>query len=180
MASMALTACDDLWIFPNSYESIDVKNESSDTMCIYAATGSLAYGPTAYPDTLLPKDFLLTREAGFPDIDLSVYLSIRPYPPRQWKPLIIERFNRKAWKKSMAPCVLPRDTLSVFFICKDTLNKYGYDDVQENNRVQLRIDYSKDDLREVRNDIIYPPRASMSHMHMNPSYDKFYQWYNNR
>ena len=159
---------------------LEVNNESEDTMCVYLATGFFEYGPTAYPDTLLPKDFWLPREK-WGEVKLSWLLSYIAYPPQANKSerLIMQAFRKDEWDKSLSPCILPYDTLSAFFICKDTLNLYGYDDIQEKNRVQLRIDFSRDNLKKINNLIHYPPPPKMRHMHMSPSYDEFYKWYNN-
>lgn len=157
--------------------SLYLTNESNDTICVYVASGYYKWGPTAYPDTTLPRgNYLYVRNHP-----ISEYIQ-RGYPPHQGKhvSLLLDNYIRsKVWYSTLEPCILPRDTLSVFFICKDTFNLYGYDDVRENSRIQLRIDFSKYDLKEIESEIHYPPRPEMRYMHMSPSYDEFYRWYDN-
>jgi hypothetical protein len=154
-------------------------NASKDTLCVYVASGNFGYGPTAYPDTMLPKDFWMKRER-YGVTRFSYYISHRFYPPRPaiWDDILMLEYPDD-YENTSASCILPLDTLSVFFICKDTLDRYGYNNVQEYNRVQLRIDFSKADLDQLNKEIPYPPRPEMRHMHMSPSYDEFYKWYDN-
>ena len=67
---------------------------------------------------------------------------------------------------------LPKDTLSVFIISCDTLNKYGYDVVAKENKILVRYDLSIPDLERMGYNIPYPPAPWMKEMKMYPSYDK--------
>jgi hypothetical protein len=67
---------------------------------------------------------------------------------------------------------LPKDTLSVFIISCDTLNKYGYDVVAKENRILVRYDLSIPDLERMNYNIPYPPALWMKETKMFPSYDE--------
>lgn len=140
-------------------------NESKDTLVFYLAAGFYMYTPTAYPDTMLPKDTIVwTNSVGKASTTSQWMWQV---PPNE-KSYIGETYDERPidfYKK-----VLPCDTLSVFIMSKDTLNKYGYDDVAENNRILVRYDLSIREL-ELIDDIPYPPTPRMRDVQMSPSYD---------
>lgn len=168
---LLVSSCDHIFWF--RYMDLEVNNESEDTICTYLALGFDIW-PTCYPDTFLPEDKLneygqrvsqiIARNSILP----NEYLIIEPRPDMvegDWKP-----FARKH---------LSHDTLSIFYISKDTLDHYGYDDVRMNNRILLRVDMSSNEVKQFHYCFYYPPRPAMRHLHMSPSYDEFYKWYNN-
>ena len=118
-------------------KSYEVYNLTNDTIVAYFATGFYVFGPTAYPDTLLPEDRTWVLERTNRQIQLSECISETVVPPhtRDGSAPVL-------YKNGRLGEVLPRDTLSVFIISKDTLRKYGYDDVRRNNRILVRYDLS--------------------------------------
>lgn len=146
-----------------------VTNYSRDTVCLYFATGFYLMGPTAYPDTFLPSDRQL-QEEGWPyPKKLSEEIMDSWVGPNSKKML----YERLLWKDDKHGEILPRDTLSVFFISKDTLRKYGYDDVRANNRILVRYDLSIHEAQMTDFSFTYPPTEVMRNMKMSPPFSWF-------
>ncbi|MCR4773506.1 MAG: hypothetical protein K5854_04030 [Prevotella sp.] len=85
-----------------------------------------------------------------------------------------DRFSCILYRRSeiLSAKRLPKDTLSVFIISCDTLNKYGYDVVAKENRILVRYDLSIPDLERMNYNIPYPPALWMKETKMFPSYDE--------
>lgn len=152
------------------HRGYNITNLSRDTICVYFATGYYLMGPTAYPDTLLPLDRQLQDDGWpFPRM-LSQELEddwILPCSKR-------ELYDRLLWIDDRNHGeVLPHDTFSVFFISKDTLRKYGYDDVRENNRILVRYDLSRQETEMLGYSFTYPPQEIMRNMKMSPPFSWF-------
>jgi hypothetical protein len=127
---LALQSCVD-----DDYKHIWIDNRSPHDVSVYVATGFYGFGPTAYPDTLLPQNYDLS-EYGWKG-KLEDWL--KDYP--------VASFTKESVTPSMScddngvvtprP---PRDTLSIFIIDHDTLMKYGYDYVRQHNMILARYD----------------------------------------
>ena len=137
-----------------------LENNSEKSICAYIATGFYEFGPTAYPDTLLPKDRQITGRM------LSELISeeILPNSKMIWPPLLYEHHHLGE--------KLPLDTLSVFVLSYDTLRKYGYEDVRVHNRIMVRYDLSYDEVRDMNWTFYYPPQEFMKDMKMYPPYSE--------
>jgi hypothetical protein len=123
-------------------------NTTSDTLLI-----SLAYGfPVAYPDTILPKNF---NEAHLIIVNPKTKQTIEIKGVRD------ENFFSE----------LPKDTLSVFILNRDTIKNYSWEDVRTNNKILLRIDLSFEDIKKLKFIIPYPPTEAMKDMKMWSPYD---------
>lgn len=70
-----------------------------------------------------------------------------------------------------------RDSFSVFFISKDTLKKYGYDDVRSNYRIAVRYDLGGLGVYGHFTNLYYPPNDSMRNVKMWPPYSHFVEHY---
>jgi len=148
-----LTSCEwlqfDVFIPPHG---MVVFNNSDDTIVVYTALGADKYSPTAYPDTMLPVNAILSH-----DYFLSQFLinnfSIPPHEKTFGTPEIVDRKDRLSLPH-------PIDTISIFFMSMDTLKKYGYDDVRLHNRIMDRYDISYKDLKIIveKDEPIFFPR----------------------
>ena len=137
-----------------------LENNSENSICAYIATGFYEFGPTAYPDTVLPKDRQITGRL----LSELISTEILPSSKMKWPPLLNN--HRHLGER------LPLDTLSVFILSFDTLKKYGYEDVRVHNRIMVRYDLSYDEVRDMNWDFYYPPREFMKNMKMYPPYSE--------
>lgn len=146
----------------------EVNNLSSDTICVYFATGYYDFGPTAYPDTMLPEDRAVSGKyiGRLSESILGSYIA--PHTNIDLYPYLL-------WDDEGMPQIppLPKDTFSVFFIQMDTLRKYGYDNVRLNNRILVRYDLSVSEVKQMNAVFTYPPQEFMRNMKMWPSFDSF-------
>lgn len=129
---------------------VGIYNATGDTICTYEATGYYKFTPTTYPDTLLPHD---KEYINGETISERIYLNqLFPYSKGYTYPI----FD----KKSRPFFSLPKDTLSIFFISKDTLSKYGYDKVRDSNLIIARYDLSMEEIKRLykKNESIIFPR----------------------
>ena len=128
---------------------IMIHNATDDTICIYVATGYYGESPTAYPDTVLPLDKVYWKDETISNRIRQN--EIAPHSSLSSLPILDKKMN---------PIFsLPNDTLSIFFISTDTLNKYGYDMVREKNMILERHDLSMEEIKELYNEkkaIVYP------------------------
>lgn len=88
----------------------EVNNLSSDTICVYFSTGYYDFGPTAYPDTLLPEDKAVSgKYVG----RLSESILGDFIPPHTK----LDLYHFLLWDDEGMPKIpsLPKDTFSVFF-----------------------------------------------------------------
>ena len=149
------------WEYGDKYDYYYVFNRSSDTVCAYFAWGNNAVSPYSYPDTILPKNEKTYKEAIFevkPNGFTRFFSHMIPYK-KHIEEAIMEKVNS--------------DTLSVFFISKDSINKYGYDVVARDYNILVRYDLSVEDLKQVNCNIVYPPLPEMKDIKMYPPYATF-------
>lgn len=66
-----------------------------------------------------------------------------------------------------------RDTLCLFILSSDTINKYGWDKVYEDYNILARYDLcvTYESLKKLKFDVSYPPTEIMKDVKMYPSYD---------
>lgn len=128
-------------------------NNTDDTLCVYYATGFYCFGPTAYPDTLLPPGDMPYCHEGetFREGIAGYYLAM----PHKAMPLYSE-FAQFGNDDGRLGFQLPLDTLSVFFIDLDTLRKYGYDTVREKYLIRDRYDLPIDTVIKRNYRLTYP------------------------
>ena len=157
--------CGHLWSGDDYYEGcFCIKNLSEETLTAYIAFGlQETASPTQYPDTCLPETSttFYPQRYGFEWVEYNLYNRYMT-SPRTINP--IERID-----------VLDRhqlDTLSVFMIHRDTLLKYGYDDVRENYRILVRYDLDWEEVKKLNYIFPYPPTPDMKNMKMYPSYQE--------
>ena len=65
------------------------------------------------------------------------------------------------------------DTLMVYVINNDTLDRYGWQNVKENYLVQQRYDLSLADLKRLNWQLYFPPKESMRDIKMWPPYGTY-------
>lgn len=138
-------------------------NNSEDSINIYIATGFYSFGPTAYPDTLLPYDRLVDKYA-----QKTLYEYLLPCPPTTGK----EGLNCLPLD-FLFDNYLPLDTLSVMIIKLSDWRNTPWQELREKNLVLVRYDYSRADLERCGNTIYYPPAPWMKDMKMWPPYSTF-------
>ncbi len=148
-ASLVLTACEEG--FFHKMGTIEFVNNTEDTICVYCATGFYCFGPTAYPDTLLPPGDMIQCD-GKTFGEMIPYCWAVPHRQNYLAGPLALLFN----DDGRLGFLLPLDTLSVFFIDLDTLRKYGYDTVRERYLILNRYDIPMDTV--IKNDykITYP------------------------
>ena len=165
LGSLFLISCPET--FDPSYDiSGQFYNNSEDTLLIYISKG--VYSFSHFPDTLLPKDSI--TEHPYMNY-ISDFLYDYQYPPktkRFWGVLMwSEEYHNRT----------ERDSFSVFFISKDTLKKYGYDDVRSNYRIAVRYDLGGLGVYGHFTNLYYPPNDSMRNVKMWPPYSHFVEHY---
>ncbi|MBP1617271.1 MAG: hypothetical protein H6Q14_1098 [Bacteroidetes bacterium] len=126
----------------------DVANKTNDSLWVYVGIGGI--GGTLYPDTALAKIQVGTISPPLTNTSIS-------YDGNN----ISELFDGAK-----------TDTISVFIISKDTLNKYGWSYVRNNYKVLRRYDASLQDFQSLDLKLTYPPSSNMSGMKMYPPYGK--------
>lgn len=62
-------------------------------------------------------------------------------------------YSKKEWEDVLIP---PKDTLSLFIFCKDTIDKYNWSEIKINYKILKRYDLSLDDLKSQKWVITYP------------------------
>ena len=93
----------------------------------------------------------------------------------QNKPILIRVYpkdyshldSNKDWDKVLVP---PKDTISIFILSKDTVDRYSWDKIRIGYNVLKRYDLSLDDLEMLSWSIYYPPTEAMKDMKMYPHY----------
>jgi len=61
--------------------------------------------------------------------------------------------SKKEWDEVL---VSPKDTISIYILSKDTVDKYGWDKIRSNYNILKRYDLSLDDLEKRSWTITYP------------------------
>jgi hypothetical protein len=67
---------------------------------------------------------------------------------------------------------LMNDTLSIYFLAQDTLDKYSWLEIQQAYNILRRYDLSAADIKALDETIPYPPTVAMKNMKMYPPYGK--------
>ena len=147
---------------------IYIKNASNDSVFVYMALGIGPEYPTLYPDTTLPP-YLIIKNARIgkerKDLFITDYLPV--LPPNTTGEVWPTDYEKIAeWEP---------DTMSIFIISKNAVDKYGWEDVRENYRILERYDLSTDEVILMNYTIPYPPQPFMRNMKMYPPYSRFIQ-----
>lgn len=140
-----------------------IGNRSNETVLCYMSLGKKEYAPTVYPDTLLPeciKDIYPSSNYR------QKYIS---YVPR----LIICYPDDKILY-DMIDYNDGIDTVSIFFLSRDSVFKYGYYDIQKRYQILARYDICKREFKERKEPLLicYPPIENMRDIKMIPSYEE--------
>ncbi len=61
--------------------------------------------------------------------------------------------SKKPWDVVL---VVPRDTVSIFILSKDTVNYYSWDKIRSDYNILKRYDLSLDDLKNLSWNVTYP------------------------
>jgi hypothetical protein len=64
------------------------------------------------------------------------------------------------------------DTLRLFFFDIDTINKYPWEQIQQDYNILKRYDISRNDLKKIGYYAIYPPTETMKDLKMYPPYEE--------
>jgi hypothetical protein len=137
-----LTAC------PMDYAVLlIIENRSNQELLVYLGRGS---GGTLYPDTLLPP----TEVGSYVRSNYTQRLSLSG------------RGNFEAVYSEKGV-----DTLSFFFLSRNTITKYGWSNVYANYRILVRYDLSLSDINHLKSRLSYPPSTDMRYMKMYPPYE---------
>lgn len=141
-------------------------NRSDDTVWVYMAMSYYGHTPTAYPDTLLPRDSRVGYREN-PDSDMiSSYIPIVPANSKLW---IWDTIGEQG---DFFRNILPSDTLSIFVMSNDSVKKYSYDGISKENNILVRYDLGISDMHSLDFTFPYPPSPQMRDMKMYPSYEK--------
>lgn len=150
-AAITLNGCWDI----EYNDTIDLNNQTNDTIRTYVAIGVGYSSPTAYPDTILPSNLQEIGCEGMTDV-------LATLPPHVEGGIFA--YHKRLPGKN--------DTISIFIINNDTLNRYGYEYVAEHNKISVRYDLSRKDLKRLDYHLSYPPSSAMADIHMSPSYEE--------
>ena len=148
----------------NSYNDVWLiaQNGTDDSVTVYVALGYPA-NPSVYPDTLLPPNCYV----GWHETD-SVTDWMITLPPRSKDAVWFMEYYAPPhnYYYNYFREILPYDTLSVFFMSKDSINKYGYNHIAIHNMILFRYDLSVSDLELLDYSIPYPPNVLMKERKM--------------
>lgn len=150
----------------DNWESIDVINNSNDTILIYLASGKTAATPTAYPDTCLPAEAFV-GDIQLPHTNDSISGYLVKISPHDDAPVYLGLVTTDYWGHGLRTKFFDQHhihMLSFFFIHSDTLKKYGYDYIAKNNLILARYDLCESDMRALDLRIPYPPLEAMKEM----------------
>lgn len=75
--------------------------------------------------------------------------------------------SKKDWDEVL---VSPKDTISIFILSKDTVDKYSWEKIRSDYNVLKRYDLSLDDLEKRSWTVTYPPTEEMKNINMYPPY----------
>jgi hypothetical protein len=115
------------------YYPVTLRNNSDHSIGCYFSLGG-KYG-TYYPDTILPASNQYVIQEIKPGDRYKLYSDFK-------------------WEEVYSN--LPKDTMSVYIFHTDTLNKYSWEEVRNNNKILKRYDLSLDDLKQNNMTITYP------------------------
>ena len=152
-----------VWDPPAEFTYISVNNMSEDTLTAYFAVGLKDWFPTVYPDTCLPQSNTFYDEGRKEYVNIiedEIYSHAIP-------PQTCEHYT---WLPGDLDRIKYCDTLSVFIISRDTLMKYGYDDVRKHYRILARYDLGWNEAKSLQFIFPYPPTSDMQNMKMYPPY----------
>jgi hypothetical protein len=149
--SLLLCGCEN---WPYRRYSFCIQNNSKYTIRVHAATSA---NKGVYPDTTL-----YTIESN------DMTRKIIPFS---------EHFSEFGASPEEIFSYLPKDTLSVYIFCQDTLDSYSWEEIQYGYKILRRYDLSIEDIKMLYNKnnvpkIPYPPDERMKHMKMYPPYEK--------
>ncbi len=123
-------------------DSITVYNESNQNISFYLGQG---LGGTIFPDTTLPLFKVGVKvEAG--------------------KFLVNYYYLRETYEREHT------DTLCLFILSVDTVEKYSWDKIHEEYMILRRYDLSFQDFKRLNYTIHYPPTENMKNIKMYPPY----------
>ena len=119
------------------YYGLCVYNNSDNEIYAYLAEGG-AYA-TSYPDTMLPEKSPGIKSSLLPIVPLG----------SKWCFGSTIRWNKIIQQ-------LPHDTLSIFILDADTVSKYSWETIRNNNKILKRYDLSISDLEKTGYRVYYP------------------------
>lgn len=150
-------------VYEKKVSDIFVENTSNDSVYVYLALGP-QMNMTEYPDTVLPplsffkmEPWLKEYQEIWPRVFFECVEPLQPPVKRRFVGYI-------RGDESNLDSYLSRDTLSVFFIKKDSLDRYGYEDIRFSRRGVVRYDLSCEEVKRLRFSFPYPPQDFMEGM----------------
>jgi len=149
-----------------SFESIDVRNNSNDTILVYLATGNSPATPTIYPDTCLPAEAYV-GDIRIPHTNDSISGYLVRVDPHDGASVLTGMVRTDYWQHGFRKKFFEQNhinVLSFFFIHSDTLKKYGYDYIAQKNLILARYDLNKSNLDALDLKVPYPPTPKMKNM----------------
>jgi len=146
-----------------------IGNYSNEAVLCYMSIGKTRYAPTTYPDTLLPEHITDINSWSLPAPLFNYSRNYISYVPR----LIICHPDEKIIS-DIIEYGDGIDTVSVFFLSRDTVFKYGYYEVQKRYQILARYDICKREFKERKEPLLvrYPPMENMRDIKMTPSFEE--------
>lgn len=125
-----------------------ITNISSETIGVYLGEVDKSLGGSLYPDTTLWED---NKNAL----------------------IFIEKNNKYAY--DFFSYLIDEDTLSLFILSQDTINKYSWEKIKETYNILARYDLDMTDgaLRKYDFEFTYPPNEKMKNIQMYPPYSSY-------
>ncbi len=125
------TSCD--WFVMDRYYSICFNNNSKNSIAVYFTR------PFPEPDPFYPDTSLTDNKPNLKEIPIN--------EKRYWKISFEYKYLFDA---------IPSDTISVFILHADTINKYPWEEIRDGYKVLKRYDLSLEDLERMDYTITYP------------------------
>lgn len=66
--------------------------------------------------------------------------------------------------------ILPFDTISIYILSKDTVDKYSWELIKSGNRIMKRYDLSIGDLKKLGWEVAFPPTEAVKNIKQFPPY----------
>ena len=156
-------------VMDRAREYYAIGNRTNEAILCYMSLGKKEYAPTVYPDTLLPEYITDIYPSKLPNDRINYRQEYISYVPR----LIICYPDDKILY-DMIDYNDGIDTVSVFFLSRDSVFKYGYYDIQQRYQILARYDICKREFNERQEPLLisYPPMENMREIKMIPSYEE--------
>lgn len=160
-------------VMDGAREYYAIGNYSDEVILCYMSLGKKEYAPTVYPDTLLPECISkVDHQKRIENLSTPLLYYAHNYFSVVPRLIICYPDDRILYDKIDYNDGI--DTVSVFFLSRDSIFKYGYYDIQKTYQILARYDICKREFKERKEPLLicYPPIENMRNFKMIPSYEE--------